>query len=213
MLWGEHSDTFCYWVALKKLWLVIWLSQNMNDFFCNALNNIYKPALNVSSFKLCMTFCILSSVTKPTDSLVYIFYSMFAAIISNAFYDLTSGLKIIGTVKRADPSARRNCMAQRDMTQLDPFPHRGTESSLMHERRCRTRQVSGTITDIDQSATTLNFCHCWSEQHWSSHYMDATWHKPSALNIADQTHPDDIVPTYSTVHTATSEKLIKNMRI
>lgn len=45
-------------------------------------------------------------------------------------------------------SIERLCVALRDMTQLDPSPHRGTESSWMDERRCRSRRVSGTITDI-----------------------------------------------------------------
>uniref|UniRef100_UPI0037E7401C serine/arginine repetitive matrix protein 1-like n=1 Tax=Semicossyphus pulcher TaxID=241346 RepID=UPI0037E7401C len=33
----------------------------------------------------------------------------------------------------------RNCVAQKDMTRLDPSPHRGTESSWMDERRGRDR--------------------------------------------------------------------------
>ena len=72
MLGDEYSDTFCCWVTLNKLWLVIWLSQNMNDFFCNALNNVYKPELNISSFELCITFVFLPQ--SPTGRTVWCTY-------------------------------------------------------------------------------------------------------------------------------------------
>ncbi|XP_034544680.1 myosin phosphatase Rho-interacting protein-like [Notolabrus celidotus] len=51
-------------------------------------------------------------------------------------------------------SAGRNCLAQRDMTRLDPSPHRGTGSAWMDERsgRDRSRRPSDTRGDREQES-------------------------------------------------------------